>query len=91
MGVMALSVFAQVRGHSVLLDMGGTTTDIALYAAASPVLARDGMQLPLEGGMHKTQTRSLATLSIGIGGDSPIPVRGEGNGGEVRAGPRVDG
>ena len=67
MGLLALcpEVAAQ---DALLLDVGGTTTDIALYVDGSPVLDRDGMRL----NGRSTLVRSLATLSIGVGGDSLI-------------------
>ncbi|MDD6181732.1 MAG: hydantoinase/oxoprolinase family protein [Desulfovibrionaceae bacterium] len=71
MGLLALcpAVAAQ---DSLLLDVGGTTTDIALYAEGSPVLDRDGMRL----NGRSTLVRSLATLSIGVGGDSLLRREG---------------
>ena len=72
MGVLALchGSDAMRQGCSLLLDMGGTTTDMALFVGGSPVVDRDGMRL--EG--RRTLVRSLATVSIGVGGDSLITV-----------------
>lgn len=72
MGVLALchGSDAMRQGCSLLLDMGGTTTDMALFVGGSPVVDRDGMRL--EG--RRTLVRSLATVSIGVGGDSLIMV-----------------
>ena len=72
MGVLALchGSDAMRQGCSLLLDMGGTTTDMALFVNGSPVVDRDGMRL--EG--RRTLVRSLATVSIGVGGDSLITV-----------------
>ena len=72
MGVLALchESAAMRQGCSLLLDMGGTTTDMALFVDGSPVVDRDGMRL--EG--RRTLVRSLATVSIGVGGDSLITV-----------------
>ncbi len=72
MGVLALchGSDAMRQGCSLLLDMGGTTTDMALFVDGSPVVDRDGMRL--EG--RRTLVRSLATVSIGVGGDSLIMV-----------------
>ena len=61
---------AMQQGCSLLLDMGGTTTDMALFVNGSPVVDRDGMRL--EG--RRTLVRALATVSIGVGGDSLITV-----------------
>ena len=72
MGVLALchGSDAMRQGCSLLLDMGGTTTDMALFVGGSPVVDRDGMRL--QG--RRTLVRSLATVSIGVGGDSLITV-----------------
>ena len=93
MGVLALchGSAAMQQGCSLLLDMGGTTTDMALFANGSPVVDRDGMRL--EG--RRTLVRALATVSIGVGGDSLITL-GEASGpnrpvkvGPLRQGPAV--
>lgn len=81
MGVMAL---CDLRGDSILLDMGGTTTDIALYATGSPVLDRDGMRIFCAGQDRRTPVRALASRSLGVGGDSLLRV-GEG---QVFVGPQ---
>lgn len=72
MGVLALchGSDAMRQGCSLLLDMGGTTTDMALFVNGSPVVDRDGMLL--EG--RRTLVRALATVSIGVGGDSLLSV-----------------
>ena len=82
MGVLALCPGAR-EGCGLLLDMGGTTTDMALVADGSPVVDRDGMIL--QG--RRTLVRALASVSIGVGGDSLISVEGSGHGAAVRVGP----
>ena len=77
MGALALDDHLGGR-TTLLLDMGGTTTDLAFFVAGSPVLDRDGMKV--EG--RRTLIRSLATRSIGIGGDSLLHVE-EGAAGRV--------
>ncbi|MDE7240305.1 hydantoinase/oxoprolinase family protein [Desulfovibrio sp.] len=67
MGVMALWPEA-AEGCSLLLDMGGTTTDMALFYEGSPVVDRDGMVLM----GRRTLVRALAAVSIGVGGDSQL-------------------
>jgi len=54
--------------ESLVLDIGGTTTDMALLINSIPVLEPLGIRL----GGYKTLIRSLKTRSIGIGGDSVI-------------------
>lgn len=70
-------------GCSLLLDMGGTTTDIALFYDGSPVLNRNGMYLL---GRH-TLIRSLASVSIGIGGDSLLRGKMNESGPQIQVGP----
>lgn len=82
MGVLALCP-AACQGCGLLLDMGGTTTDMALVADGSPVVDRDGMVL--QG--RRTLVRALASVSIGVGGDSLVSVEGSGHEAVVRVGP----
>ena len=84
MGVLALCPGVDA-GCSLLLDMGGTTTDLALFVDGSPVVDRDGMLL--QG--RRTLVRALATVSIGVGGDSRLNV--DGGGRTVRVGPQREG
>ena len=86
MGVMALCPEAE-QGCSLLLDMGGTTTDMALFADGSPVIDRDGMML--QG--RRTLVRALASTSIGVGGDSLLTVEGTGAAARVQTGPLREG
>lgn len=65
MGVLALWPKANA-GCSLLLDIGGTTTDIAMFLNGSPVIDREGMKLA----NRRTLVKSLASISIGVGGDS---------------------
>jgi N-methylhydantoinase A/oxoprolinase/acetone carboxylase beta subunit len=67
MGIMALS---QPAEDCAILDIGGTTTDIAVFAEGSPVMERHGITL----GSYPTLVRALKTVSIGIGGDSRVRI-----------------
>lgn len=89
MGIMAL--WPELAGEcTVLMDMGGTTTDMAVFVDGFPALDRDGMHLL----GRRTLVRSLASVSIGIGGDSRV-VTHDANGelrvsvGPVRDGPAM--
>ena len=77
--VMGLLALADNDEDAVLLDIGGTTTDIALYAAGSPVLEREGMIVR----GRATPVRALAASSLPVGGDSALRVAE----GQVRVGP----
>lgn len=82
MGVLALCPAAR-QGCALLLDIGGTTTDMALAVDGSPVVDREGMTL--QG--RRTLVRALASVSIGVGGDSLVSVDGHGAAASVRVGP----
>jgi len=62
---------AQADEDTLVLDIGGTTTDMAILINKVPVLAPQGITL----GKYKTLIRSLETLSIGLGGDSVVRVK----------------
>ena len=65
MGALALD---PCPGTTLVLDVGGTTTDIGLIYQGSPLLEPYGIHL----GPYKTLIRSLQTRSVGIGGDSEV-------------------
>ena len=80
MGVLAT---AGIKDDAVALDIGGTTTDISVFADGAPLLEPSGVTI----GGRKTLIRGLYTKSIGIGGDSVVRVK-EGN---LFVGPRREG
>ncbi|MDR1857688.1 MAG: hydantoinase/oxoprolinase family protein [Desulfovibrio sp.] len=85
MGAMVLCPEAD-EGCSLLLDMGGTTTDMAILLDGSAVVDRDGMRL----NGRRTLVRALASLSIGVGGDSRLTVeKGSVAVGPLREGPAM--
>jgi N-methylhydantoinase A/oxoprolinase/acetone carboxylase beta subunit len=55
----------------LILDIGGTTTDMAVLIDGVPLLAPIGIRI----NGYKTLTRALRTQSIGIGGDSAVRVQ----------------
>ncbi len=83
MGVMATWPGAR-SGCSLLFDMGGTTTDIAVLYDGSPVLDKDGMKLM----GRRTLISSLASVSIGIGGDSLLQGQMTDAGPVLKVGPQ---
>ena len=66
--VMGAIAYAPKRGTSLVLDIGGTTTDMAVLIDGVPLLAPLGIEI----GPYKTLLRALRTRSIGIGGDSVV-------------------
>lgn len=61
-----LSMTRNKRDDAIALDIGGTTTDIAVFADGVPLLEPFGVTM--EG--HKTLIRGLRSKPVGIGGDS---------------------
>jgi len=83
MGVMALSPPGQT---SVVVDIGGTTTDLALILSGKPLLASKGAKV----GDLLTHVRAFAVRSLAIGGDSAVKVAEECiNVGPQRKGPAL--
>jgi N-methylhydantoinase A/oxoprolinase/acetone carboxylase beta subunit len=76
MGAVALGAEDQ---DTLVMDIGGTTTDMAVLIQRSPVLNPLGIRL----GEYKTLIRSLETLSIGLGGDSVVSIHN----GRLKVGP----
>ena len=71
---------------AMVLDIGGTTTDIAILVDKVPLLEPLGIRR----GKYKSLIRSLKTYSRGIGGDSHVRVeRGKLKIGPNRLGPAM--
>lgn len=68
--IMGVLPFVSLTRDSVSIDIGGTTTDIALFADGAPLLEPKGVEI--EG--HKTLIRGLLTHSMALGGDSHVQV-----------------
>ncbi len=68
LGAMTLSPEGQT---SVVVDIGGTTTDLALILSGEPLLASKGARA----GEFLTHVRSFAVKSVPLGGDSFILAR----------------
>lgn len=83
MGAMAAWPGA-LAGCSLLLDMGGTTTDIALFYNGSPILDRNGMLIK----GRRALIPALASISIGVGGDSALNGEMTDTGLVMRVGPQ---
>jgi N-methylhydantoinase A len=77
MGALALD---DCMGTTLVLDVGGTTTDMAVIIDGEPLLDPVGVRL----GPYRTLIRSLLTHSAGVGGDSQVRLDTEGR---LRIGP----
>jgi len=76
--VMGILATCTADADLLMLDIGGTTSDIALFAGGEPLLEREG--IAIEG--RPTLVRAIRVESIGIGGDSLIHL----DGAEVKTG-----
>lgn len=72
-----------IKGDAVLLDIGGTTTDIFIVADGLPLFEPLGIEIA----NYKTLIRSVYSQSVGLGGDSSINLVN----GKLRIGPNRDG
>jgi N-methylhydantoinase A/oxoprolinase/acetone carboxylase beta subunit len=80
MGVMALTAPGQT---SVVVDIGGTTTDLALILSGKPLLSAKGARVD----SLLTHVRAFAVKSVAIGGDSAVVAKGV----SLTVGPHRDG
>ncbi len=84
-GALALTPEGQT---SVVVDIGGTTTDLALILSGKPLIASKGAGL----GNFLTHVRAFAVRSIAVGGDSIVRVRRDDDGfRKVTIGPEREG
>lgn len=82
-GIMGVLANASLKEDAVALDIGGTTTDIAVFADGVPLLEPFGIAI----NGRKTLIRGLYTKSIGVGGDSVVRIEGDG----IAIGPQREG
>lgn len=68
--VMGAIPFSDKTEEAIVLDIGGTTTDIGIIINQGPVLEPVGIELA----GYKTLIRALKTYSVGLGGDSAVKV-----------------
>lgn len=66
-------------GHTVALDIGGTTTDISLWKQGKPLMTKEGVSIR----NYPSAVRSFAVTSVGIGGESVVRY----NNGNLTVGP----
>ncbi|MFH1982385.1 MAG: hydantoinase/oxoprolinase family protein [Pseudomonadota bacterium] len=71
--VMGSLVFSSETEEALVMDIGGTTTDMAILVNDAPLLDPVGISL----GGYRTLIRSLNTYSVGLGGDSAVRMDGE--------------
>ena len=59
--------------NAVIVDMGGTTTDVAIVRDKRPVTARKGISI----GKWKTMVKGLYVDTFGLGGDSAVRFKND--------------
>jgi N-methylhydantoinase A/oxoprolinase/acetone carboxylase beta subunit len=65
--------FLSGKDDALIVDIGGTTTDLALVSAGEVTIDEEGARV----GEYKTSVKAANLLSIGIGGDSHIRANSE--------------
>jgi len=70
--VMGSVAFAPENNETIVMDIGGTTTDMAVLINQVPLLSPLGIEI----GKYKTLIRALNSYSIGLGGDSVVRMEG---------------
>jgi N-methylhydantoinase A/oxoprolinase/acetone carboxylase beta subunit len=81
--VMGTLAFTDPAKEEVVLDIGGTTTDIAILVDGVPLLKPLGIRMA----GYNTLVRALRTVSIGVGGDSWVRLEN----GHLKIGPKRKG
>jgi N-methylhydantoinase A/oxoprolinase/acetone carboxylase beta subunit len=71
---------AQTTENALVIDVGGTTTDMAMVENGHPLLAVDGCRI----GLWQTHVEAVDMHTAGIGGDSHVHI---GERGELGIGP----
>ncbi len=66
--ILGIAALCDIREDAVLLDIGGTSTDIALFAKGVPLLVPEGVSI----NGRPTLVRAMQADSIAMGGDSAL-------------------
>lgn len=80
---MGISALSKSSGDAILLDIGGTTTDIFFLADNVPLFEPLGAKIAT----YPTLVRAIYSDSIGLGGDSGIQVENK----QLHIGPKRNG
>ncbi|SHM03830.1 Hydantoinase/oxoprolinase N-terminal region [Caldanaerovirga acetigignens] len=81
--VMGCWGLSSINDDAVILDIGGTTTDISFFAGGVPLLEPKGIRI----GNYPTVVRAIYSHSVAIGGDSAVRFER----GKLAIGPRREG
>ncbi len=81
--VMGSLPYATENLDTLVLDIGGTTTDMAILVGTVPLLAAQGAEV----GQFRTLIRALRSHSLALGGDTAVRVKN----GRLQLGPDREG
>ena len=59
---------------AIVLDMGGTTTDIAMVRNRNPMMTKDGVMI----GQYRTSVRGVDARAVSLGGDTAVRYDSDG-------------
>lgn len=80
---MGINAMLPIKDDAILLDIGGTTTDIFFLADGVPLFEPLGIKID----KYNTLVRAIYSVSIGLGGDSKIDIHGK----DIKIGPERKG
>ena len=80
---MGINAMLNTDKDAVLLDVGGTTTDIFFLVDGVPLFEPLGIKI----GPYNTLVRAIYSVSIGLGGDSSIDIEDK----NIKIGPKREG
>lgn len=78
--IMGIKALCNLEEDALLLDIGGTTTDVATFANGDPVVEPESLELE----HSPTLVRAMKTKSIGVGGDTAVSLEN----GDIQIGPQ---
>lgn len=82
--VMGIIALCDIKEDAIVMDVGGTTTDIGVFAAGDPLIEPENVSLK----QRPTLVRAMKVKSIGLGGDSMVCIVDDSiNVGPKRVGP----
>jgi len=78
--IMGIKALCDMQEDALLLDIGGTTTDVAVFADGDPVIEAESVELK----QYPTLVRAMKTNSVGVGGDTAVTLEN----GDLQIGPK---
>lgn len=83
-GLLGLWSLSHLTGDSLMVDVGGTSTDLAVMADGEPLMTAEGLDIA----GRPTLVRAFLTHSLALGGDSALTFQPDGL---VKVGPDREG